>query len=601
MRELAETLVLARLRIPLRQLLTTAVDRLSAENAEVGPEALPSIVSLMNCSGRGSMFHGELFEFCNANVRHLTAKDMALYLYETGRHGLRARHFAEAAVGRATELVPQMSLEEVMLAWQGLARFSKDWSRFYVAARTSATAGAAQLSANRLILLLRVARDLRHLPGFADLNAAACEQLTKQSLAGALSPSQEAFALMYCVYTPKFQAPNKALVMAVDQRWSDMDDLSSLRLVEVVDVMATFASWGLKNLPLLDKLNQILVDRSIEMKYTGNVALWIRAAQAMARTGHLDAAWAYGALDLARDKGFVANAGFFLQCDLLSAFSKLHVFDEDVYRNLAELILSDIGLLTRLEHLAPVLQACAAAGYYHEGLFDAGYDLLLRWLEAEEVDVSARDVQTSLISVVWSLAMAGYHQKYDSFAAALDYVYFRDLVSDRAMHVRRLAEIADLAVLEAPQLARHQCQFPERLEAARSDERSRRVAIGRPPSEPALLRDIRETLQAAGWAYEPFAMPDDTSPCYVGVSLEPQLRQKVGLLIAGRRELWPAATPGGADGACSLQEPRRSGELELAARLLRGRGWRIEVLSASRWQELGGQEERIAFLQQLTA
>lgn len=585
----AEAAVELKFRVPLRSMMPTVCARLTDPAARPGPEGLPAVVRLLTCTGRGQMFYGELFEFCKEHLDHLTPSDMATYIYEAGRHSLRARHFLEAGMRRAVKLQPEMSLDDVMKGVQGLTRFSRDWKEFFVTALPRLQGQAAQLTVHQLIQGLRVARDLRHLRDFPQLHAALATELTGR--VDEMSLAETAACMHQSKYTPKCKNEAHSLVRAVEQRWSREEDLSPLRAVEVVDSLAVLASWNMKQFPLVDRLGVILTERAVEIKYTGNVSLWLVALQAFARMEHFDATWGPVALGFARDKAFVERISFFQQCELATSLAHIRLFDEEVYRNIAELLVSDATLFEEIEHVSPVLQAFVTAGYFHKGLFDVAYDMALGKLENETLDLSRRGEQVAFIHLSWCLAAAGYHKRYESFAAFLDYAFFADLQDDRAIHVRRAAELADLALSEAPEMAEF-CQYPERLAAARSDARARRVVGGRPPNNPELMQDLRQTLQELGWPYEIFTSPDANSACYADVSLLPKLKEKVGLLAAGRRELLRDGLP---------EEDRpwsESGDIGVTRRLLASRGWRTALVEAETWRALPGPEEKRAYLEE---
>merc|ERR1711874_542858 len=119
------------------------------------------------------------------------------------------------------------------------------------------------------------------------------------------------------------------------------------------------------------------------------------------------------------------------------------LFDETVYSNVAELLLSDFRLFKVPQDIGPVLWAFATVQYFHPQFFDSAYDLMIEWFEAELIDLTRFQTHTALIQAVWSFALAGYHTRYESFAAFLDYAFFKDVTDMRPIQPRRLAQIAD--------------------------------------------------------------------------------------------------------------------------------------------------------------
>jgi hypothetical protein len=242
--------------------------------------------------------------------------------------------------------------------------------------------------------------------------------------------------------------------------------------------------------------------------------------------------------------------------------------------------------------LASVLHAYASVGYFQTRLFDAAYDIVLEWLSDETLDLTSQAVQHALIQIVWCFAIAGYHTNHESFAALLDYAYFTDLVCHRHLHVRRLTQLADVIMCEAPARA-EDCEYTERIKSAITDSAARRVVSSEPPSDPKLFQDLRNMLKSMEWSYEVFKAPDDTSAFLVDISLEPQFNKKIGIMIAGRSDTVSVSAPN--DGLSS----RLGGQLSLAKRILAKRGWNIVVISAGEWANASTVEQQKALIENL--
>jgi len=520
----------------------------------------------------------------------LQPTDLATYIYEGGRHGLRCRHFMDAVVPLASKEVVRMDLMDAMKVWQGLVRCSNDRRDFYIAALPQVRTKLGRMTVAHLLLVLRVARDLRRLPEFIDLHAASCTELMLKT--GSLTASEAAQCLSYCSFDTRYRAQAQGLARSIEQHWMRAQDLSSIRVAEAVDALDSFASWGMRNSQVVGRLDDILIERQVEIKYSGNVSLWTTALQAFARMDHHNAKWLLVALELARDRIFLEKNSFFQQAALVGGFGRLRHFDQAVYDNIAELLVSDVVLFKQPTDLAPVLWTYANANYVHDRLFDSAYDIMIGWLEAEQLNLQNMSTQAAIIQICWSFVVAGYHQRYQSFAAFLDYALFTGLDKLRAVHWRRLAQMCDAVLNEAPEL-KDFCQQPERVNITCSDHRVRKLVCSDPASEDKVLRELRETLEDMGWLYEAFCMPDDLSANYVDLSLQRHLNQKVGLLVAGRFEHLAVGLPGEA------HEPHETGVFALKRRLLHSRGWRTGVVDRSSWMALTSKEQRRHYLERL--
>jgi len=472
---------------------------------------------------------------------------------------------------------------------QGLIRFTRDWKQFYLAARPRILKEAGSLSVTQLLLALRVGRDLRHMSDFVALHAACCAELMWR--VEKLTVNEAACCLMHLTFSPKFRAQAHGLVSSIVQKWHRTEDLSSIRVVEIIDALETLASWGMRPLPLTDRLCDILVERTVELKYSGNVSLWILATHSLARMDHFSASWPLVALELARDKPFVERVSFFQQSMLIQALAKLRLFDEAAYDNVAETLLADFDLFREVKDLAPILQAYTTVQHYHQQLFDGAYDRVLEWLESDELDLTKRSTQGGFIQIALCFAQAGYHKRYESFAAILDYAFFTNFSELAPPHMRRLAQLADLVLEEEPAQAQN-CQYPGQIEGVRTAPAVRRLISSDPPSDAQLVQSLRSTLAELGWPSETFAAVGDTAPCLVDVSLEAKFGKKVGLLIANQHDLLRVGLP-------REQQPGRStGMLALVQRLLALRGWQTAVISDADWRPLKSTDEKRRFLEE---
>merc|ERR1712048_1284920 len=129
---------------------------------------------------------------------------------------------------------------------------------------------------------------------------------------------------------------------------------------------------------------------------------------------------------------------------------------------MGDLLVSDIRLFKEVQDMAPILWAYSMAHYFHEDLFNGTYDLLIEWFDEEKLDMTNRVTQNALLQIVWCFVIAGYHKRYESFAAFLDYAFFGELVDPRPQQVRRLAQIADAVLQEAPEIG-GLCQFYDKI------------------------------------------------------------------------------------------------------------------------------------------
>jgi len=585
----AEILAENEFRAPFRDLLQRTVSERIYNTLEV--EALPLVMRLLQASGSLKLYYVELFDFGRTHLDALNAENLSFFLGAAGEEGLRGKHFVDAGVKRAVALAPEMSDEELTRTWRGLYRFNRDWREFFKVARPRMLRLLGGLPLSDLLAVYRTARDMRQNSGFVKLHSACATRLVQ--MVPTLSARDCALALKYSAYDPKWRVQVKHLVESITHVWKHTEDLQHLHNVDIVEAMAALASWDVKEVALLDKLTDLLVARKLDIKYSPNVYLWIGAAKALSLAGQIDNAWTDVVLEFAREKPYLDRVSFFQQCALTTYLARLKVFDELAFKNLAEVILTDVELFKSVVDVAPVLYAYATVNYCHEELFNTIYELMLDWLEAESVDLSQPRTRDAWVHAVWSFVVAGYHKKDESFPALLDYAFFKiQPRKEGASYCRRIGQVADAVLMETPEVA-EKCQYTDQIRAVRLDSHVRKIVASDQPFAKNVARQVRSVLKQLRWPYELFLRPDESSLYYLDVSLTSQQDARVGVMAASRHELFTRGL---------LEErlpPRPSGAFELVTRLLELRGCRVVVVPEWQWAELPTPEAKRAFLEYL--
>jgi len=580
------------LRVPLRELATiVGVVARRCPPGRPSEEDVQSVVELLQIKGKSYIYVVELFEYCADRLEFLEGPHLATYVREAGRHGLRCRQFLGPAVTRAAQMVRELSIEDLAKCWQGFLRSDREWKAFYQAARPHIAGGLDKLTTADLLAVQRACRDFSQDVGFAELHASVCSRL--EDRASSLELSEAASALMGTPFMESLRMPAHNLVWTIGNIWGKTEDLSRLSINEVVEALVTFASWGMRPLPLMDRLCDILVERRIDLKYAGNPSLWVSASAALARVEHVTSKWPVVAVEFARDRQLLDRISFMQQLAAVGALTRLQVYDAQAYETLADCIGREVRQFKDVTEAASVVWSLAMANCFPPVLFDAVYDMAVESLEAESLDISKPNVAAAWVQLCWAFTVAGYHQRHESFAAFLDYAFFNEVTTQsvRLAFLRRSAQLADLVASETPQLVAL-VQYQENLQASRADLKVHKLLSADAPAEPKLLGQIQEALQVLEWPHETCVMPDSSSSVYADISLAPKLGENVALLAVGREDLFADADDG---------SRHQSGRLSVVLRLLRSRGWKCSVISTFDWDVLESTDEKRALLEQRVA
>ncbi|CAD7932352.1 unnamed protein product [Amoebophrya sp. A120] len=132
----------------------------------------------------------------------LSPSETAHLLQETGRHGLRCKHFVDRIIHFAADQAESaMTVHEIMDSARGLIRFTKDWQVFFHKACPKIRMNLLQLEIPDLLLTLRFSRDLKSCGYgsgmlYLELQRDVCTLLRKKMLleeegSGAGTPSQK--------------------------------------------------------------------------------------------------------------------------------------------------------------------------------------------------------------------------------------------------------------------------------------------------------------------------------------------------------------------------------------------------------------------------
>jgi len=377
----------------------------------------------------------------------------------------------------------------------------------------------------------------------ADLHGATCAALLTR--VQELSPSEAAVSLSFCIYSDRYQSQANSLVRAIVENWTSRQDLSSQRVVEAVDALQCLASWKLRPLPVLEQLDGILVDRQVELKYTGNISLWVVATRSLALMGYREASWPLLALELAQEKTFLEQVPLHLQCELLEGFALLGLFDATAFRNFAELLLAEQRYFKGMKDMSMVLTSFAQCQFFHEEIFDTLYTLILDKLQ----DSMAAE---SSVEAAWSFALAGYHRKFESFATLLSHI-FRKAQKNTARH----RSLAQLVLAEAPEVVKLSNCADEVAAAARAAPRS--------DADQAFLAEVKSVLEEKGWKHR-------IQPLEGGFLLDISNSdsEKVGLLLVEQAKLLTTFKEDHVE--------RWLGEVSMAQRVLQSQGWTVVIL-----------------------
>lgn len=440
---LMELLGVMGLRTPLRDVCNSLASKLSLVT-DIS-ERLSIATKVLSITGRGQIYRSELFDLCAANAKHMDNQSLAIFTYETGRHGLRCKHNVDQALEVITRKSKSMTKDELMLVWYGLSRFPRDWRGFFDENRTKAAALLPELTIVEIAQVVRAAKDLRKSDPYIDLLRSSCLELLKRPPAPLAVSAQVLTVLDKHAEHP---AECKQLVQRYLGEWRDniLTLETDLSIMELIDGLDCYTSWGLVDDEVFTRVCDIFITNSSEIKYSPNVGLWHLITQCLSRVNFKHETWLLSVLDFARDRFMLDRISVWQMGTLLGSLVHLGYYEPKAFSTVLEAVSADIDSIKCLDRLCEAVYPVAWAGHRGSDYFvDLAFNRAAGLIRP---DRSPTMRGPSPVKLVWAAAVLG---KLDH--PAIPALLNTALASDYKEHPL-LHEFIEVAILEKPDLVK---------------------------------------------------------------------------------------------------------------------------------------------------
>ncbi|CEM00229.1 unnamed protein product [Vitrella brassicaformis CCMP3155] len=575
------------LRTPLRGTAGVLMRHLEGQSPP-SEEQLSLAMHGLHQLGKGMIFHGGLFDLGAQYIEQMSAASASLYAYEGGRHGLRCKHLMDHALPYVIAKVPQMTLDEVMQAAQGFIRFCRDWMTFFETALPIVNEQLGELSVPQLQLVLRFCKEFRGHEDFTALQEAAAMLLSSRHLAD-MSLQEAARCCTYLEWHPKARPGTRKLVIGIHAKLMDKkDDLSSLSVLDAVDVLDCFGTWLLRSV-LHQKLGDILVERIAEVRYSPNIGLWLIALDNFAKADWFHGGYVTEAISIARDGYMLDRLSYFQQCRFINCLARLNYYEYDVYQSMSERLIGDLPLLKTVGELSAVVWAFSKANHVHTPFFDAAYSNLLNMMHQQSMRMETNSTANALVSLAWSFTVAGYHTT-EYFSSILDYAFYNKDPHAK-MGFKRLQQVADVCLLEIPDEV-EKCESRDIIKAIHTSPLVRQLRdiplnMRQGMSDKAYkyrgkaIEEISACLSELGIAHQIGLEPDPSCPYLIDVAVTGHTR--AALIVAGLDRAMRTADVG-TEGQPGLFNHTDTGLINMMRRSFQRRGWTVGVITQTQWR-----------------
>lgn len=346
------------LRTPIRdtcQLLLPLFSRTDLAHGELIDEALVMLQS----SGRAMLFFQELFDYCASVCNKMTPVQLAIYIYECGRHGLRCKHLLDVAMSLA--LPASFTPSQLSSIFMGICRNSGDYSTFVSKHIDSHISVFRSLSPSDQLVLFRIIRQQKDMNRFRKL-LDTVDPSTGYTLVDKLN-------LIYQMKNSRDYEnfPARGAVRLIETLLNDLTTIptsSGILVTDITDALDAMASLKIRREDILNVWMDFLVERMAEIKYSPICGLWQAVTDSLGHLRFFHGPWMRRAVDEIASSPFpLKSFASFQLIFFTSSLGRLNYFSEKVYDSVTSVLKDDVKAVNDVDMLATLLFPLERAAY----------------------------------------------------------------------------------------------------------------------------------------------------------------------------------------------------------------------------------------------
>ena len=351
------------LRSPIRDTCQRMVPLFANKAFSDGAMLEPALL-LLQASGRAMLFFQELFDYCGANLNHMTSHQLSVYIYECGRHGLRCKHLMDLAMQRAV----RMEFESSALSsiFKAICRNASDYNDFISRNIDEQIAISGSLSATNQLVLFRIVKQIKDGTRFRTLLNNI--DITNYTII-------EKFNLIYQMKKSKdFENfPARAAMHMIQSVVNDLQsslsttaDLISAGVIvtDITDALDAMASLRVRRDDVIQIWMDFLVDKIAEIKYSPICGLWQAVTDSLGHLRFFHAPWMKRAVDEMASNSFALKSfAAFQLVFFTSSLGRLNYYSEKVYKTITNVLKDDVKSINDVDMLATLLFPIERAGF----------------------------------------------------------------------------------------------------------------------------------------------------------------------------------------------------------------------------------------------
>jgi hypothetical protein len=371
------------LRSPVRDLASYLGSSLSADVPS--PRDLVALTRCVSASGRVQVYDQRLFDILLANRKQLSVSDLCMAVYECGRHGLRSKHFLASFTAEISDRIHSkaavMSAQDAWRLWTGVVKFPREHQALLLKTVHILERGIGNLNLRELSVLARISKELHFLREFANFQvvvAAAAGRLVELGTGSPAAKLSEMTLLLAASEQQEKTNPkvfDHLIAKSIDLL-KCVDDFSEVDTVGLVDILHTLRTWKRKFVSVAEeegmwrRMNDELVKRRTEIKYSPNCGLWHVAAvavDALVFSGDQQEfvfeEFLLMVQGFCRDPFMLERVSVWQITDVLCVLSGRRLYDKLAYDAMIDFIYKNIDEFKDSRKFAAMLNAISHAGH----------------------------------------------------------------------------------------------------------------------------------------------------------------------------------------------------------------------------------------------
>jgi hypothetical protein len=323
-------------------------------------------------TGKGMVYLDELFRFLVQRQDRLSGRELAILIYECGRHGLRSKHFLDSIVKNSpVAIVNRIPAADVPMALKGVCRFAADYKEFVEAAMRILEINSLQ--PHDVLITMRALRQINDGNGLVHLlRATNWTQFNTVDKLNCLHLLKRARGFRFPANRIKVPISiAHRLVNELERELVGNKMSPDIIVTDFSDCLDAMASWRIRNPQLVQVMMDFLVSRAAEIKYSPICGLWQAITDSCGHLAFFHGPWMRIVEDVASSEFNLKSFAAFQLIFFISSLGRLNFYSDKVFSAVSAVVVKDISAINDMDMLATLMFPLSRVGFECPDLVDA--------------------------------------------------------------------------------------------------------------------------------------------------------------------------------------------------------------------------------------